>query len=129
MVIWMDGRPEPSNFRAHARRFHHRQMEGNGTLVARTTHMKAGFREERSAEQRSDDDDVTLLPSRRHHDGARGDRDPIYLAEPHHHQELPAFAHAISPIGPPCVSTFEGRPLDESVPRTSCPRRIRSSTS
>ena len=43
--------------------------------------------------------------------------DPIYLAEPHIiSKSFQLSAAPISPIGPPCVSTFEGRPLGESVP-------------
>ncbi len=43
--------------------------------------------------------------------------DPIYLAEPHIiSKSFQLSAAPISPIGPPCVSTFEGRPLGESTP-------------
>jgi len=43
--------------------------------------------------------------------------DPIYLAEPHIiTKSFQLSAAPISPIGPPCVSTFEGRPPGESVP-------------
>ena len=43
--------------------------------------------------------------------------DPIYLAEPHIISKSFQLSTApISPIGPPCVSTFEGRPPGESVP-------------
>jgi hypothetical protein len=43
MTIWMDGRPHPSEYDLHTRSgFTTGRWEGS-TLVARTTHMKAGF--------------------------------------------------------------------------------------
>ena len=43
--------------------------------------------------------------------------DPIYLAEPQiMTKSFQLSAAPISPIGPPCVSGFEGRPPGESVP-------------
>jgi len=118
MTIWMDGRPEPSQYAEHTRGgFTTGKWEGN-TLVARTTHMKAGFLRKNGAPS----SDQAIMTSRffRH-----GDimtvlvvvEDPIYLVEPHIiTKSFQLSAAPISPIGPPCVSTFEGRPADESVP-------------
>jgi hypothetical protein len=118
MTIWMDGRPEPSKYAEHTRGgFTIGRWEGN-TLVARTTHMKAGFLRKNGPPS----SDQAAMTSRffRH-----GDiltvltviEDPIYLAEPHIiSKSFQLSAAPILPIGPPCVSTFEGRPLGEGVP-------------
>src|SRR5262245_21759845 len=118
MTIWMDGRPEPSKYAEHTRSgYSIGRWEGN-TLVARTTHMKAGFLRRNGPP--SSDQAVMTLGFYRH-----GDiltvlavvEDPIYLAEPHIiSKSFQLSAAPISPIGPPCVSTFEGRPPGESVP-------------
>jgi hypothetical protein len=43
--------------------------------------------------------------------------DPIYLAEPHIVSKSFLLSVApVSPVGPPCISTFEGRPSGEGVP-------------
>jgi hypothetical protein len=118
LVIWMDGRPHPSRYAEHTRGgFTTGTWEGN-TLVAYTTHMKAGFIRKTGPPS----SDETTMTSRffRH-----GDiltvlaviEDPIYLAEPEIvTKSFQLSASPISPIGPPCVSTFEGRRLGDSVP-------------
>jgi len=118
MVIWMDGRPHPSKFAEHTRGgFTTGTWEGT-TLVAYTTHMKAGFLRKNGPPS----SDQATMTSRffRH-----GDiltilaviEDPIYLAEPEIvTKSFQLSAAPISPIGPPCVSTFEGRRPGESVP-------------
>jgi hypothetical protein len=118
MVIWMDGRPRPSAYAEHTRGgFTTGSWEGT-TLVAYTTHMKAGFIRKNGPPS----SDQATMTSRffRH-----GDiltilsivEDPIYLTEPLLiTKSFQLSAAPISPIGPPCVSTFEGRPPGESVP-------------
>jgi len=118
MTIWMDGRPHPSKYAEHTRSgFTTGAWEGN-TLVARTTHMKAGFLRKNGPPS---SDQATMTSRFYRH----GDiltvlvviDDPIYLAEPHIISKSFQLSVApISPIGPPCISTFEGRPPGESVP-------------
>lgn len=118
ITIWMDGRPEPSKYAEHTRGgYTIGKWEGN-TLVARTTHMKAGFLRKNGPPS----SDQATMTSRfyRHADILTVlvvVEDPIYLAEPHIISKSFQLAAApMSPIGPPCVSTFEGRPAGESVP-------------
>jgi hypothetical protein len=118
MTIWMDGRPHPSEYAEHTRGgFTTGTWEGNA-LVAYTTHMKAGFLRKTGPPS----SDRATMTSRfyRH-----GDiltilvvlEDPIYLAEPHvMTKSFQLSAAPISPIGPPCVSGFEGRRPGEGVP-------------
>ena len=118
MTIWMDGRPHPSAHAEHTRGgFTTGRWEGT-TLVAHTTHMKAGFIRKNGPPS----SDQATMTSRffRH-----GDiltvlvviDDPIYLAEPQIiSKSFQLSAAPISPVGPPCVSGFEGRPPGESVP-------------
>jgi hypothetical protein len=118
MTIWMDGRPHPGKYAEHTRGgFTTGRWEGT-TLVATTTHMKAGFLRKNGPPS----SDQATMTSRffRH-----GDiltvlaviEDPIYLAEAAIVSKSFQLSTApISPIGPPCVTTFEGRPVGESVP-------------
>ena len=118
MTIWMDGRPHPSQYAEHTRGgFTTGRWEGD-TLVASTTHMKAGFLRKNGPPS----SDRASMTSRffRH-----GDiltvlavvEDPIYLAEPHIVTKSFQLAPApLSPVGPPCVSGFEGKRPGESVP-------------
>jgi len=118
MVIWMDGRPHPSQYAEHTRSgFTTGRWEGT-TLVARTTHMKAGVLRKNGAPV---SDRATLTTRFLRH----GDlmtvlmviEDPVYLAEPqvltktfrNSPQQVPA-------VGPPCISTYEGREPDEPTP-------------
>ena len=118
MTIWMDGRPHPSEYDLHTRSgFTTGRWEGN-TLVTRTTHMKAGFLKKIGVPS-SDRATITTRFVR------HGDiltvlaiiEDPVYLAEPWLlSKSFQMSAAPISPIGPPCVTTFEGHEYGESVP-------------
>jgi hypothetical protein len=118
MVIWMDGRPHPSQYAEHTRGgFTTGRWEGDA-LVTYTTHMKAGFLRKNGPPS----SDQATMTSRfwRHGDTltvlAVVD-DPIYLAEPHIvTKSFQLSATAILPVGPPCVSGYEGRRPGESVP-------------
>jgi hypothetical protein len=118
MTIWMDGRPHPSEHAEHMRGgFSTGTWEGT-TLVVYTTHMKAGFLRKNGPPS----SDRATMTSRffRHGDLltvlAVVD-DPIYLAEPQIISKSFQLAAApMLPIGPPCVSGFEGRKAQESVP-------------
>jgi len=117
LIIWMDGRPHPSKYAEHTRSgFTTGVWEGN-TLVTYTTHMKAGFL--RKTGPPSSDEATMTLRFLRH-----GDimtvlaiiEDPIYLAEPWIlSKTYQVSATPMSPIGPPCVTTYEGGSGD-SVP-------------
>jgi hypothetical protein len=118
MTIWMDGRPHPSEYALHTRAgFTTGAWEGD-TLVARTTHMQAGFLRKTGPPS----SDLATLTTRfsRH-----GDiltvlaiiEDPVYLAEPWVlSKSFQLGATPVPPVGPPCMSTFEGREAGESVP-------------
>jgi hypothetical protein len=109
LTIWMDGRPHPSKYAEHTRAgFTTGEWEGN-TLVARTTHIKAGFLRKTGAPS---SDEATLTTRFYRH----GDimtvlaiiEDPIYLAEPWIlSKSFQLSAAPVSPIGPPCVSIYE----------------------
>src|SRR5437016_5616934 len=117
LKIWMDGRPHPSQYAEHTRSgFTTGKWEGN-TLVTTTTHMKAGFL--RKTGPPSSDQATMTARFYRH-----GDvltvlaiiEDPIYLAEPWIlSRSFQVSPTPISPIGPPCVTTYEGG-ADENVP-------------
>jgi hypothetical protein len=118
MTIWMDGRPHPSQYAEHTRGgFTTGRWDGD-TLVTRTTHMKAGFLRKNGPPM----SDRATMTSRfyRH-----GDiltvlvvlEDPVYLTEPTVISKSFQLAAApLLPVGPPCVSGFEGRVPGESVP-------------
>jgi hypothetical protein len=116
LTIWMDGRPHPSQYAEHTRSgFTTGTWEGN-TLVAYTTHMKAGFL--RKTGPPSSDEAAMTARFYRH-----GDiltvlaviEDPIYLAEPWIlSKSYQLSTTPLSPIGPPCVTAYEGG--GESVP-------------
>jgi hypothetical protein len=118
ITIWMDGRPHPSMYAEHTRGgFTTGRWEGD-TLVAYTTHMKAGFIRKNGPPS---SDQATMTS----HFWRHGDlltvlaviEDPIYLAEPHIvTKSFQLTATPMSPVGPPCVSAFEGRRPGESVP-------------
>jgi hypothetical protein len=118
MTIWMDGRPHPSKYAEHTRGgFTTGRWEGD-TLVTYTTHMKAGFLRKNGPPS---SDEATMTSRFWRH----GDiltvlavvEDPIYLAEPHIiTKSFQLTAAPMSPVGPPCVSGFEGRRPGESVP-------------
>jgi hypothetical protein len=118
IVIWMDGRPHPSESAEHTRGgFTTGRWDGD-TLVTSTTHMKAGFLRKNGPPS----SDQATMTSRfwRH-----GDvltvlavvEDPAYLTEPHIITKSFQLATApMSTVGPPCVTTFEGKRAGESVP-------------
>lgn len=118
LTIWMDGRPHPSKYAEHTRAgFTTGRWEGS-TLVALTTHMKAGFI--RKTGPPSSDQATMATRFYRH-----GDiltvlaviDDPIYLAEPQiMSKSFQVSAAPVTPVGPPCVTTYEGGALDGSVP-------------
>lgn len=109
LTIWMDGRPHPSQYAEHTRSgFTTGQWEGN-TLVAYTTHMKAGFLRKTGAPS---SDEATLTTRFYRH----GDlltvlaviEDPIYLAEPWIlSRSFQLSAAPLSTTGPPCVTAYE----------------------
>ena len=117
LTIWMDGRPHPSRYAEHTRGgFTTGNWEGN-TLVAHTTHMKAGYIRRNGVPS----SDLATLTTRffRH-----GDLltvlavidDPIYLEEPLIlSKSYRLTATPVSPVGPPCVTTYQGTG-GESVP-------------
>jgi hypothetical protein len=117
LTIWMDGRPHPSKYAEHTRAgFTTGAWEGN-TLVAYTTHMKAGFLRKTGAPS---SDEATMRTRFYRH----GDiltvlaiiEDPIYLAEPWIlSRSFQLSAAPLSPIGPPCVTTYEGS-VGETAP-------------
>jgi hypothetical protein len=110
LTIWMDGRTHPSKYAEHTRAgFTTGAWEGN-TLIAYTTHMKAGFLRKTGAPS---SDEATLTTRYYRH----GDiltvlaiiEDPIYLAEPWIlSRSFQLTATPLSPIGPPCITTYEG---------------------
>lgn len=118
IVIWMDGRPHPSESAEHTRGgFTTGRWDGDA-LATSTTHMKAGFLRKNGPPT----SDQATMTSRfwRH-----GDiltvlavvEDPAYLTEPHIITKSFQLATApMSTVGPPCVTTFEGKRAGESVP-------------
>ncbi len=118
LVIWMDGRPHPSKLAEHTRGgFTTGHWEGN-TLVAYTTHMKANFIRKTGPPL---SDEATLTTRFYRH----GDfltvlavvEDPLYLAEPQIlTKSFQLQATELSPVGPPCVSAYQGHTPGETVP-------------
>ena len=118
LVIWMDGRAHPSSLAEHTRGgFTTGHWEGT-TLVAQTTHLKAGFL--RKTGPPSSDEATFTTRFYRH-----GDvltvltviEDPIYLAEPQvWTKSFELSVPELSRVGPPCISTFEGTAIGDDVP-------------
>jgi hypothetical protein len=110
-TIWMDGRPHPSANAPHDRGgFTTGAWEGD-TLVAYTTHMRAGVIR-RNGVPNSDRATMTSYFFR------NGDlltlliavEDPVYLDEPFLiSKNFQLDAGPIRPIGPPCVPGYEGQ--------------------
>jgi len=117
LTIWMDGRPHPSKYAEHTRSgFTTGKWEGN-TLVAYTTHMKAGFLRKTGAPS---SDEATMTTRFYRH----GDiltvlaviEDPIYLAEPWIlSRSFQLSATPLSTTGPPCVTAYEAS-VGETAP-------------
>jgi hypothetical protein len=118
LVIWMDGRAHPSANAEHTRGgFTTGHWEGT-TLVARTTHIKEGFL--RKTGPPSSDEATFTTRFYRH-----GDiltllvvvEDPIYLSEPQiWTKSFELSVPELAPVGPPCISTFEGTAIGNDVP-------------
>lgn len=117
LIIWMDGRPHPSQYALHTQAgFTTGRWEG-GALAARTTHMQAGFirktgvplTDEATIDWRfyRHGDVLTVLMVA---------RDPVYLVDP----EIVSKSFRLSPrplaYDTPCVTGFEGREPGDSVP-------------
>lgn len=110
-TIWMDGRPHPSPNAPHQRGgFTTGTWEGD-TLVAYTTHMRAGVIR-RNGVPSSDQASMTTYFFR------NGDlmtmlvvvEDPVYLSEPFMvSKNFQLDAGPVRPIGPPCVPGYEGQ--------------------
>ena len=117
LTIWMDGRPHPSNYAEHTRTgFTTGRWEDN-TLVAYTTHMKAGFLRKTGAPS---SDEATMTTRFYRH----GDiltvlaviEDPIYLAEPWIlSRSFQLSAVPLSTTGPPCITAYEAS-VGETAP-------------
>src|SRR5438094_3374361 len=110
LTIWMDGRPHPSAYAEHTRAGFTTGTWDGTTLVAYTTHIKAGFLR-KTGPPNSDEATITWRFAR--HDDLLTVlaiiEDPIYLAEPWvFSKNFQLSVAPISPIGPPCVTTFEG---------------------
>jgi len=117
LTIWMDGRPHPSKNGEHTRAgFTTGRWEGN-TLVAYTTHMKAGFLRKTGPPS----SDLATMTTRFYRHGdilsvLAVIEDPIYLAEPWVlSRSFQLSATPLPPIGPPCIAVAEATPR-ESVP-------------
>jgi hypothetical protein len=118
LVIWMDGRPHPSEYAEHTRTgFTTGRWDGN-TLVAETTHMKAGFIRKTGPPM----SDLATMTTRffRH-----GDiltvlaviDDDVYLTEPLVWTK--SFQLSPTELAPqvlPCIATFEGTTPGNDVP-------------
>jgi hypothetical protein len=117
LTIWMDGRPRPSELALHTQSgFTTGRWEG-GALVARTTHVKAGFIRKTGvplSDQATIDwrfyrhgDVLTVLMIA---------RDPVYLVE----SEIVSkgFRRSPAPLDyrDPCVPGFEGHEPGDRVP-------------
>lgn len=110
-TIWMDGRSRPSPNAPHQRGgFTTGTWEGD-TLVAYTTHMRAGVIR-RNGVPTSDRASMTTYLFR------NGDlmtmlvvvEDPVYLSEPFMvSKNFQLDAGPVRPIGPPCVPGYEGQ--------------------
>ena len=118
-TIWMDGRPRPSRNALHLRGgFTTGEWDGN-TLVTYTTHIKAGAIRRNGAP--SSDEETMTMRFIRHGDlitVLATIEDPVYLSEPYiitKSFRLNPDAAPMSPVGPPCIPTYEGT-AEGSVP-------------
>src|SRR5262249_1281964 len=118
MTIWMDGRSHPSALAPHTRAGFTTGTWDGTTLVAYTTHMKAGSIRRNGAPS-SDEAPMTTRFIR------HGDRltvlviieDRVYLSEPEIvSKNFQLDSAAILPVGPPCVAGYEGTGGDGAVP-------------
>jgi hypothetical protein len=125
MIIWMDGRPHPSEHASTRRRASPRPL-GGGALAAHTTHMKAGFIRKTGVPLTDQATiDWRFLPARRRADGRDGGARPgVPRRARDRLEELPALADAAR-LRDPCVTGFEARSPATACP-TSRPTRTRS---
>jgi hypothetical protein len=117
MIIWMDGRPHPSEHALHTQAGFTTGRWERGALAAHTTHVKAGFIRKTGvplSDQATIDwrffrhgDLLTVLMVA---------RDPVYLVEPEIVSK--SFRLSKTPLDyrDPCVPGFEGREPGDSVP-------------
>lgn len=117
-VIWMDGRPHPSTIAEHTRGgFTTGRWEAD-TLVAVTTHLKAGAIRRNGAPS----SDRAVMTSRFFRHGNILTMlvivdDPIYLAEPLVlTKSFEVTTRPLESVGPPCLTAFEGRRPSDPVP-------------
>jgi len=117
MVIWMDGRPRPSDHALHTPAgFTTGRWEG-GALAARTTHMQAGFIRKTGVPL---SDQATIDWRFFRHDNLLTvlmvATDPVYLSEP----AIVSKGFRLSPAPldyrDPCVPGYEGREPGDRVP-------------
>ncbi len=117
MVIWMDDRPRPSEHALHTQAgFTVGHWEG-ASLVARTTHVKAGFirktgvplTDQASIDWRfyRHDDLLTILMVA---------TDPVYLVEPEIVSKSFRLSRTPLDYRQECVPAFEGREPGDSLP-------------
>jgi hypothetical protein len=109
-TIWMDGRPRPSQNAPHEREGFTTGAWAGDTLVATTTHIKAGYLR-RNGAPTSDQTTVTTY-FRRHDDRLTiiaVIEDPVYLSEPHiMTKNFQLDSTPMRPEGPPCLPTYQG---------------------
>ena len=117
-VIWMDGRPHPSDNAPHPSGGFTTGKWENDVLVSYTTHFHSGL-VRRSGAMMSDKATMTIHFFRRGEILTVTGRvdDPYYLSEPYYltrvFREDPV--RSINAVGPPCVQGFEGV-QEEQVP-------------
>jgi hypothetical protein len=117
MIIWMDGRPRPTEHALHTQAgFTVGRWEG-GALAARTTHVKAGFIRKTGVPMT--DNAVIDWRFYRHGDVLTVlmiATDPVYLVEP----EIISKSFRVSPrpldYRAGCVTGYEGREPGDEVP-------------
>ena len=117
MIIWMDGRPHPSQYAPHDSGGFTTGVWENDVLTTYTTHMIANLLHRRAPQ--SDLATMTIRFSR-HADilsmTARIE-DPVYLTEPlYASREWQLSSVPIARAAVPCSSAFEGIP-EKTVPR------------
>ena len=117
LIIWMDGRPHPSQYDLHTQAGFTTGRWDGGALTAHTTHMKVGWIRKTGVPTT----DQATIDWRffRHGDVltvVMVERDPVYLVEP----EIVSKSFRLSPrplaYDTPCVTGFEGREPGDSVP-------------
>ena len=118
-TIWMDGRPHPSqNCAASAGRVHDRRVGGQHAGRLHDAHQGRRDPAQRRAEQRQETMTTRFI---RHGDlitVLAAIEDPVYLSEPYIVSKsfrLNPDAAPMSPVGPPCIPTYEGT-AEGSVP-------------